>query len=293
MQSADRQKIGQVSSDHAPGPVATDGEAANPGPRLRKRGPRSIEARLRRQGREDAFSTFQNTFLHGDVAILLCNIRSLVRNVGELIGRIKLMDREPDIICLNETWLDKSIKSVSIDGYVCVGRRDRKSGQKCGGIATYARSGLATQITLLEDSMSAERQWLLIHADQGPILLCNWYRPPDDATSVETLEEEWQRHAEVALKRIIVGDLNLHQRSWLRHSSGDIPLGKEMREKMSRMGLSQIVKEPTRNDHLLDLVLTDCEDVTAAVCGKITDHRLVLTTMRARISECKVRERTV
>ena len=194
---------------------------------------------------------------------------------------------------LNETWLDKSIKSVSIDGYVCVGRRDRKSGQKCGGIATYARSGLATQITLLEDSMSAERQWLLIHADQGPILLCNWYRPPDDATSVETLEEEWQRHAEVALKRIIVGDLNLHQRSWLRHSSGDTPLGKEMHEKVSRMGLSQIVKEPTRNDHLLDLVLTDCEDVTAAVCGKITDHRLVLTTMRARIPECKVRERTV
>ena len=244
-------------------------------------------------GRADAFSEVHSLFQQDMMSILLCNIRGLVHNSGELIGRIKLMDREPDIVCLNETWLDKSIKAVTIDGYTCVGRRDRQTGQKCGGVATYARSSLARQITLLENSTCAERQWLLVHADQGPILLCNWYRPPDDAASIASFEPECVKHADVALKRVVVGDLNLHHRAWLHYSNGDTPLGREFHGVTSRLGLCQIVRGPTRNEYLLDLILTDCSDAKAEVCAKITDHSLVLTTLRTSVPHSKEHERIV
>ena len=44
---------------HAPRPVATDGEAANPGPRLRRRGPRSAAAQKQRRERRVSRSTVQ------------------------------------------------------------------------------------------------------------------------------------------------------------------------------------------------------------------------------------------
>ena len=46
-----REEVGQVVSSHARPPSATDGEAANPGPRLRHRSQCSTEARDRRRQR--------------------------------------------------------------------------------------------------------------------------------------------------------------------------------------------------------------------------------------------------
>ena len=111
---------------------------------------------------------------------MLVNIQSLIKNEAELVARLRVFSVLPDVVCINETWLNRSIKSFSIEGYECVGRRDRRGGQQCGGIATFARSEIAQQVTLMLTSDSAERQWFTIHSQQGPILLCNWYRPPGE-----------------------------------------------------------------------------------------------------------------
>ena len=58
-------------------------------------------------------------------------------------------------------------------------------------------------------------------------------------------------------------------------------------------GLQQSVKEPTRNDHLLDLVLTDIPGTEIMVGGKIQDHKSVLTKFNFSVPATQVLQREV
>jgi hypothetical protein len=74
---------------------------------------------------------------------------------------------------------------------------------------------------------------------------------------------------------LLVGDLNVHHKSWLKYSSSSSAEGEALRAAASDMGLKQKVKKPTREKYLLDLVLTDIAGVTANVLPKIADHNVV------------------
>ena len=65
---------------------------------------------------------------------------------------IILMRIKPTMICLNETWLDPSVKEVSLEGFVLLGRRDRRDGRKCGGVAVFVSASQADCVTLVKDS---------------------------------------------------------------------------------------------------------------------------------------------
>lgn len=152
---------------HAPLPVATDGEAANPGPRWRARGPRSIDARERRLLRNNARLSSASVAApaavlaetHWDrVSIMQVNIRGLISHAAELVGRLRLLPTLPLMLCLNETFLNKSVGEVPVEGYTCVSRHDRADGRWGGGVATYVQSEFAQQVTSLGTSDSAERE---------------------------------------------------------------------------------------------------------------------------------------
>ena len=53
-----------------------------------------------------------------DFAVLHVNIQVFHSSEAELSARIRLLLRKPDIICLNDTFLDKSTKEVSLEGYI-------------------------------------------------------------------------------------------------------------------------------------------------------------------------------
>ena len=57
-------------------------------------------------------------------------------SIDELVGYLMLMKKRPSILCLNETFLDKSIGDVVIEGYTLASRLDLKDGRQCGGIAS-------------------------------------------------------------------------------------------------------------------------------------------------------------
>ena len=115
----------------------------------------------------------------------------------------------PSILCLNEAWLDKSVESLDITGSVCLSRRDRPL-RKGGGVAVYARSTFSSHATPVLESPEYERVWLLVHADIGPILLCNWYRPQaaGEVGSISSFETEWLGLSTMAIGTVRVGDLN-------------------------------------------------------------------------------------
>ena len=146
---------------HSPGPVATDGEAANPGPRLRRRGPRSAEARARRALRHSS------PFGEEEIRILHANVRGVRSKRFELEATIQLLDPKPEIVCLNETFLDKSVEEFVLQGFQCVARRDRPDGW--GGIAVYAADAVARRVVLIEVSEEAERCWLTLRTQMGPL----------------------------------------------------------------------------------------------------------------------------
>ena len=76
-----------------------------------------------------------------------------------------MMKVKPTVLCFNETWLDPCVKDVQIEGYSLMGRRDRRDGRECGGVAIFGISSQADSMTLLQTSDHAERMWVLVHSN--------------------------------------------------------------------------------------------------------------------------------
>ena len=66
-------------------------------------------------------------------------------------------------------------------------------------------------------------------------------RPPqyNELESVSTLESEWLVHSSSVVATIIVGDMNVHHKTWLRYLNGISPEGKALYAFCSRLGFSE------------------------------------------------------
>ena len=205
------------------------------------------------------------------------------------------MKIRPAIVCINETFLDKSVLHVELEGYALVARRGRDDARKCGGVMVFARSDVAANVTLLHRSADSERLWLIIHTDHGPYLLGAWYRPPvqGEMQTISSLEAEWLDHSSSALGTVIVGDVNVHHIRWLRHSDTNSAEGEKMRVFCSNHGFRQLMREPTRGPNLLDLFMTDIDDVKCKVVPAIADHGGGLASLRFRVPRAEIVQRQV
>ena len=289
--------------DFSPSPVATDGEAANPGPRERRRGPRSEHAISRRRSRwsdinahnKDAIPTIEAVIDDQRFTIWHTNAQGLLSSLDELTARLRLAATKPDIICINESWLDKSVKSVELEGYTVVARRDRRDGRECGGVLVFAEKSVASSITQLSESEQFERVWLMIHANTGPHLLGAWYRPPasGERESISSLPAELAPLRDQVVGTTIIGDVNVHQRQWLRHSARNSTEGSALQSQCRSLGLQQIVRGPTRGEHLLDVVLTDSASAIATTEPAIADHKLVKVVLELDAPKASAHSRKV
>ena len=145
----------------------------------------------------------------------------------------------------------------SIPGYRVLSRRDRDDESGRAGIISLVRDGM-TNVVFLKHSEASERSWHALHTDIGIFLLSNWYRPPGASNStITTFSEELAELSSDAVGCIIMGDMNVHHARWLIHSNGISSEGRLLKELCENHGLIQIVREPTRNQYLLDLYLTD------------------------------------
>lgn len=76
---------------------------------------------------------------------------------------------------------------------------------------------------------------------------------------------------------IIVGDMNCHEKAWLRFSVGSSPEGRLLRSICGKHSLEECVRAPTRGANLLDLFLTDMPGATnTKVHASVNDHFMVL-----------------
>lgn len=229
------------------------------------------------------------------MTILLANVRGLRSHCEELSAYLARLEERPCVVCLNETFLDASVAHISVPGYAVVSRRDRRDGRLGGGILTLVRAdleALAVQVLVSED---AERSWILFHTARGPVLVCNWYRPPNpgDVSCILSWRQEWDSLSASAVGTAVVGDLNCHHPAWLKFSSHPSVEGRELRRAMAECNFQQLVRGPTRGEHLLDLALTDMQHTTAAVQPAIADHKCVLVSTRWPAPEIRREDRVL
>ena len=79
----------------------------------------------------------------------------------------------------------------------------------------------------------------------------------------------------------------MHHNTWLKYSNGISPEGKELEVVCAAHGMKQCVKDPTRGEYLLDLVLSDfSSSIECAVVPGILDkdHRAVIADISLCIS---------
>ncbi len=272
-----------------PPPAQTDGEALNPGPW--GRGPRSVGGQERRRRRcsdwrgrgveaQETVSVADCSFdiLHVNIQGLLTPSGDIGKHGAELAGHLRIMVRKPEIVCITETWLNRSVAEFQLEGYVTISRRDRADGRCGGGVLVLAATEVAKQVVETSISATAERVWVMMHTDQGPFLLGAWYRPPapGETDSVNSITDEVEAMAGQAIGTIIVGDMNVHNMRWLAHSSHNSVEGDALQNVCEKVGLRQLVRKPTRGEHLLDLVLSNIDGAATKVGKPVADHCTVL-----------------
>ena len=179
----------------------------------------------------------------------------------------------------------------TLTGYVLVSRLDRRTGQKGGGIALFARADVASQVVHIGDSLIHERSWHVVHVDNGPMLLGVWYRPPcrGEVQSIYSLEEELQLHGNGCMGTIIIGDMNVHEKQWFNFSTSSSPEGRCLRSICGKHNLVECVRAPTRGRNLLDLFLTDLPHLaTTKVHAGVSDHFMVHAQMNFEVVGMRV-----
>ena len=195
------------------------------------------------------------------------------------------MNGAPQLLAINESFLDKSVKEVTLSGFQLSSRRDRPDGSG-GGVVLFVANSAAAYVTLLAHSETCERSWHVLHTDLGPVLFCVWYRPPapGDLSSIKTFEREWVSFRDDFVGTILVGDLNLHHTHWLRYSSHVSVEGTTMFRFCRDHGFKQYVKKATRENHLLDLFISDLDEVSSThVLPRIADHHVVRGVLRLQV----------
>ena len=91
-----------------------------------------------------------------------------------------------------------------------------------------------------------------------------------------------------------MGDLNVHNRAWLRYSSSRTsPEGTLLEEVCRELSLRQLVREPTREENLLDLALTNSEEVTCRVLPRVADHKILEVSLNLPVPREELVQRKV
>ena len=105
--------------------------------------------------------------------IYCINIRYLLAHAAELNHQLIIFN--PHIILIQESWLNKSVESVSLpNGHDSwqISRHDRHDGENRGGVIAFARIDVKN-IVFISNSDVAERSWHYLHLDTGTIAICN------------------------------------------------------------------------------------------------------------------------
>ena len=208
--------------------------------------------------------------------------------------RLMALEENVNIIAVTESHLNESVESaeVAITGFQLY-RADRVAGTKKGGVAVYIKDTLS-RTTIDVGALSAgivECQMLYITAWR--VLLVVIYRPECDPmdfyNALSRASAAIEARGAPTPNVLFVGDFNFPNIDW---DLGTVKgASKSMHEKnqaqallqfMEDQCLAQVITQPTRGDNILDLLLTNNEDMLHQMEVRDTlmsDHRVIKVTL--------------
>ncbi|GAA57720.1 hypothetical protein CLF_113121, partial [Clonorchis sinensis] len=154
-----------------------------------------------------------------------------------------------------------------------------RSHRRGGGCLIYARTEM--EVSTIDDPLLADTPdsvWLSACRANPPFILGCLYMPPPHSTSSINRLSTLLSHTQALphSNKLIDGDLNLPEIAWAQQNSY-LRLSPLLAQ-LNVEGWSQLVRQPTRGTHTLDIALVNgylCP--TAAVCPKFpdSDHCIV------------------
>jgi len=138
--------------------------------------------------------------------VMQWNARGLRTNMHELKNYIHKTNNTPDIICIQETYLNDKY-TPKIDGYTIL-RRDNPLHCK-GGTAIIIKNNINHTVIQLEDITGVEQLGVEINTNRGKIKVISIYISPNNIIPRDHLTKIFTNN-----RTIIVGDLNAHNKHW-------------------------------------------------------------------------------
>ena len=221
--------------------------------------------------------------------ILCGNIEGLLPHKNKY--KVKMLEEkalleEIKIIALVETHLRPEIcdAEIRINGFTCF-RQDRANDVKKGGVCIYVSDELARDTEIMSSGSVGNLEWATIRMHRPNLVLSNIYRPPVcDMVSFG----EYLKYINIDISAcgcpeptiFIFGDFNFPIIDWetkILRSSGrpDRSQAEKLLEFMDERMLDQIVRLPTREENILDLVLTNNDEMINDInieYTSISDH---------------------
>ena len=117
--------------------------------------------------------------------------------------------------------------------------------------------------------------------------------PSADESHITSFQQELSELQDQIIESIILGDMDAHHIRWLGFSNGHSPADVQLKHVCDEADLRQLVKEPTRNEYLLDLCLSDLKQVQVQIKPKIADHHALLATVKCTSFVHRISQRQV
>ena len=206
---------------------------------------------------------------------ILINARSIINKREEMEALV--YEKEPDFILITESWAkDKHSKAeTSLRGYDCH-RNDRNTTSLGGGCIIYAKSELKTvMIQNLTETPETDTVWCKY--EDITIGVCYNTTANTTEEQEEPLLELIKEAGNLSGETIITGDFNHETIDWELMEAGSE--GQKFMELTEDQFLTQHIKEPTRGNNILDLILsTNPNQITNVKVGEkfgTSDHNII------------------
>ena len=205
-----------------------------------------------------------------DIRCLYTNTRSVFNKIDEL----QALAVDVDIVAVTETWLKPTILSSEIlpSSDFTIHRRDRavRIDKRGGGVMLAVRNIIPsvrrTDIETSAEIVACE----LRPSDKKKLLFAVFYRPPgSDLAYLKEFTKFLRLASKANFENIVIaGDFNLPNIDWSNiNGTTDSPMYSHFVKKIKDYFLWQVIDFPTRNNSILDLILTSIPEKISNIEG--------------------------
>jgi len=128
--------------------------------------------------------------------LLQWNARSIVSNLSELQRFLSQQALLPDVICIQESWLNKMVTNFKVDGYH-IERVDRDPGLG-GGLATFIRAGIS--YVRLPNPTALEALVIQVKFKTTNVTIVNTYHSPNAPLEEEQYRLLFQNYSRISVE---------------------------------------------------------------------------------------------